>query len=79
MMKHSVPQSRNLDVPSSEEGVSGDELLRHLLIGSTDGVTSTIQTLHCLGYAEPGDWSPLLPVADSGEVMSILIRNIFCG
>jgi hypothetical protein len=52
------------------------ESLRILVIGSRRGVTTTIQTLHQLRFAEVHDWSPLLPAANPGEVMSILTRYI---
>jgi hypothetical protein len=52
------------------------ESLRILVIGSRRGVTSTIQTLHQLRFAEVHDWSPLLPGANPGEVMSILTRYL---
>ncbi|AFY43048.1 hypothetical protein [Nostoc sp. PCC 7107] len=52
------------------------EPIKHLLIGSPKAVTSTIHYLHVLGYANVGDWSPLLPTEKSGEVMSILTRQI---
>ncbi|MGB3558551.1 MAG: hypothetical protein WBD58_05360 [Geitlerinemataceae cyanobacterium] len=51
------------------------EPLKHLLIGSPQAVRSAIHALHILGYAEVGAWSPLLPTANPGEVMSILIRH----
>jgi len=60
-----------------EDVPSGREPLRHLLIGSPRGVTSTIHNLYRLGYAEVGIWSPLLPTPNPGEVMSILTRYIF--
>jgi hypothetical protein len=50
--------------------------IKHLLIGSPEVVTSTIHHLQVIGYASVGDWSPLLPTANPGEVMSILIRQI---
>lgn len=50
--------------------------LRVLLIGSRQGVTSTIHTLHVLGFAEVGQWSPLLPGPQPGTVVSILIRRL---
>lgn len=59
-----------------EDAPSGREPLRHLLIGSPRGVTSTIHNLYGLGYAEVGIWSPLLPTPNPGEVMSILTRYI---
>jgi hypothetical protein len=52
------------------------EPLKHLLIGSAKGVTSTIHRLQVNGYAYVGDWSPLLPTGNPGEVMSILDRPI---
>ena len=50
------------------------EALRILVIGSRQGVLGTIQTLHRLRFAEVHEWSPLLPSANPGEVMSILTR-----
>lgn len=50
------------------------ESLRILVIGSRQGVIGTIQTLHRLRFAEVHEWSPLLPSANPGEVMSILTR-----
>lgn len=55
---------------------SNREPLRVLVIGSRRGVTSTIHTLHRLGFAEAGEWSPLMPAPTSGEVMSILTRYL---
>jgi hypothetical protein len=52
------------------------EPLKHLLIGSSKAVTSTIHYLQMIGYAQVGDWSPLLPSPNPGEVMSILNRPI---
>jgi hypothetical protein len=52
------------------------EPLKHLLIGSPKAVTSTIHYLQVIGYAEVGDWSPLLPSPNPNEVMSILNRPI---
>jgi hypothetical protein len=60
-----------IDPPSPER-----EALRILVIGSRRGVTGTIQTLHRLRYAEVREWSPLIPTANPGEVMSILTRYI---
>lgn len=58
------------------EPLPNREPLRVLIIGSRRGVTSTIQTLYRLGFAEVSEWSPLLPAPTSGEVMSILTRYI---
>jgi hypothetical protein len=50
--------------------------IKHILIGSPQTVTSTIHHLQIIGYASVGDWSQLIPTGNSGEVMSILIRQI---
>ncbi|MDX2232153.1 MAG: hypothetical protein NW220_21135 [Leptolyngbyaceae cyanobacterium bins.349] len=64
-------------VEPPEDMLMGDrESLRILVIGSRHGVTTTIQTLHRLRFAEVREWSPLLPAPNSGEVMSILTRSI---
>lgn len=55
------------------------ESIKHMLIGSPKAVTHTIAHLQVLGYASVGDWSPLLPSPNPGEVMSILVRkNVIC-
>ncbi|MBD2498651.1 hypothetical protein [Nostoc sp. FACHB-280] len=63
--------------PVAPQSFSKRERIKHLLIGSPKAVTSTIHYLQAIGYANVGDWSPLLPAEDSDEVMSILIRQIF--
>jgi hypothetical protein len=51
------------------------ELLRVMLIGSAGGITATIHNLHRRGFAEVGDWSPLIPWG-SGEMMSVLTKRL---
>ncbi|MCC5637991.1 hypothetical protein LC593_19550 [Nostoc sp. CHAB 5844] len=62
-------QSSPLPLPKREP-------IKHLLIGSPQAVTSTINYLQVIGYASVGDWSPLLPTGNADEVMSILTRQI---
>ncbi|MFE4107807.1 hypothetical protein [Almyronema epifaneia] len=58
------------------------ERLRHLVMGSNDGVRSTLHTLHRLNYADQGQWSELITIPPSGilitpaqgEVLSYLLR-----
>lgn len=58
------------------------ERLRHLVMGSPEGVRSTIKTLQVLNYADQGLWSELVTIPPSGvlltpeqgEVFSYLIR-----
>jgi hypothetical protein len=63
------------DLLSKNERSFESEKIRLLAIGSREGVIETIHTLHSLGYAEVGAWSPLLPASTEGEVMSILTRQ----
>ncbi len=59
------------------------ERLRHLVIGSPDGVRATINLLHVLTYAEQATWSQLITIPPSGilitpeqgEVFSLLRRD----
>lgn len=51
------------------------ESVRVMVMGSRQGVLHVIHTLHVLGFAEVGAWSPLLPAPRAGEVMSILTLN----
>ena len=83
MAKPPLPNSGD----DSDRSVPGDdrsnsrpnrETFRHLLIGSPKGVKNTIHTLHMVGYAEVGEWSPLLPATNTGEVMAILTRYVLC-
>ena len=50
------------------------ERLRVILIGTSEGVTEAIHSLHRRGFAEAGSWSGLLPTANPNEVMSIHTR-----
>jgi hypothetical protein len=51
------------------------EPLRVMLIGSTEGITATIHNLHRRGFAEVGDWSPLIPWGPD-EMMSVLTKRL---
>ena len=62
--------------PASLPRFSPDtESLRVMLIGSIEGITATIHNLHRRGFAEVGDWSPLLPWGE-GEMMSVLTKRL---
>ncbi len=81
---------QTIDFAKLEESVKPEEIkpeenidelqrqqLKHLLIGSPKVVNSTIHYLQLIGYAQVGDWSPLLPSpSNPDEVMSILVRSI---
>jgi RecB family exonuclease len=75
-----LPDADNQNTPvlnqSTSQTEANREPLKHLLIGSSKAVTSTIHYLQVIGYADVGDWSPLLPSPNPGEVMSILNRPI---
>ena len=67
---------------SNPQPAPNRERLRHLLIGSPDGVRSTIHSLHILNYADQANWSRMISIPGSGilitpehgEVMSYLLR-----
>lgn len=56
--------------------VTHPETVRHMVFGSPDAVRLTIQDLHRRRYAEPNDWSKLLPTGRPNEVMVILTRRV---
>ena len=68
-----------LNPPSPQPG---RERLRHLVIGSPEGVRGAIHHLHVLTYAEQREWSRLVTIPESGilitpdqgEVFSYLLR-----
>ncbi len=61
---------------ASTAASSPTEPVRHMLFGSPGAVQVTIQQLHKLGYAEPNDWSQLLPTGRPNEVMAILTKRV---
>lgn len=69
--------SRSIKYEATPTPNSERETIRHMLIGSSKAVIGTIKVLQQLGYAQVGDWSPLLPSpTNPREVMSILVRQI---
>ena len=68
-----------LDNPIAQPG---RERLRHLVIGSTEGVQGAINHLHLVQYAERLEWSRQFTIPESGivitpeqgEVFSYLLR-----
>ncbi|MEL6247539.1 MAG: hypothetical protein AAFY78_07660 [Cyanobacteria bacterium J06648_16] len=58
------------------EPASNQETVRHMLFGSPDAVRLSIRDLHRRQYAEPNDWSRLLPTGRPNEVMAILTRRV---
>ena len=73
------PDSLRLATPNPQPG---RERLRHLVIGSPDGVRGAINHLHLLRYAEQREWSRLVTIPESGilitpeqgQVFSFLLR-----
>jgi hypothetical protein len=65
-------------IPAADIPAPSDEweLLRVIVIGSHRGVNSTISLLHVLGFADVGDWSRLLRMPNSSEMMRILTRRL---
>ncbi len=60
-----------------------DSHLRHLIIGSPDGVQDAVARLHLLHYVERRYWTPLIAIRDRGihltpthgQVLSYLVQQ----
>jgi hypothetical protein len=52
----------------------GSRKFRVLLVGASDDILQAIHALHALGYADVGLWSPLVPIPNSTQMVSILTR-----
>lgn len=52
------------------------EPLRHMVFGSAIAVRKTIALLHRLNYAEPHEWSKLIPTERENEVMAVLTKKV---
>ena len=61
---------------ASTAPVSRKEFVKVMVIGSRKGITSVIKTLHTLRFAEVGEWSPIMPHSESGEMMSLLRKRV---
>ena len=62
--------------PAHERPSHAPEPLRLIAVGSPENILITIQSLHRLGYAEPNDWSRLMPTGRPGEMMAILTKRM---
>ncbi len=63
-------------IPAALRRFSNDsEALHVLLIGSPEGITTTIHNLHQRRFAEVGDWSPLVPWSET-EMVSLLTKRL---
>ena len=71
-----------LVVLSTPKPRPGREPLRHILLGSREGVDEAVQRLHVLKYAEQFEWSKAIAVPENGilitpnqgEVLRYLVR-----
>ena len=52
------------------------EIVHHTLFGSLIAIRNTIKLLHKLNYADPNDWSKLLPTGRPNEMMAILAKRV---
>ncbi|MGB3613522.1 MAG: hypothetical protein WBA10_06975 [Elainellaceae cyanobacterium] len=66
------PHIPTLIEPSPAPGCVGplgpvaDSHLRHIIIGSPEGVRHAIERLHLLQYVEGRLWTPLIPITEQG-------------
>ena len=48
----------------------GRELLRHILLGSREGVDEAVKRLHLLRYAEQFEWSREIEIPETGILIT---------
>ncbi|MEO0490282.1 MAG: hypothetical protein AAFZ49_12090 [Cyanobacteria bacterium J06659_2] len=75
-MFQSSNQDASAPTVSAAETLPNREPLRHILLGSLEGVRSEILNLHKRGHSEPNSWSKPLPTGRPGEVMAILTKYL---
>jgi len=76
-MASTVPAANPTTDPATSAQPTGSfETVNHVLFGNPGAVRLTIQDLHRKHYAEPNDWSKLLPTGRPNEVMVILTRRV---
>ncbi|MEB3232965.1 MAG: hypothetical protein VKJ64_18305 [Leptolyngbyaceae bacterium] len=61
---------------SSSVPVPQYESVRHMVFGSAIAVQNTIKLLYRLNYAEPNDWSKLVPTGQPNEVVAVLTKKV---
>ncbi|MEM9219804.1 MAG: hypothetical protein AAGD25_36435 [Cyanobacteria bacterium P01_F01_bin.150] len=52
------------------------EPVQHMLFGRPSMVQAIIKHLHALNYAEPNEWSKLMPTGRGSEVMAVLTKKV---
>ena len=57
-------------VLSAPDPRPGRELLRHILLGSRDGVDEAVKQLHLLRYAEQFEWSRAIAIPETGILIT---------
>ncbi len=70
-----IPTPHTPQIETISPALQKPEKIKHILIGSHNTVTTTMQVLQHLGYADTKDWSPLLATENPGEFMSVLIKS----
>lgn len=70
------PNSASVELRASTDPNSGREFVKVIVVGSGKGVVKIIHTLYRLGFAEVTEWSPPTPIANPGEVMSVMKRRV---
>ena len=60
--------------PNSDSGEPDWEKVDFTITSSREGVMAEIRKFYVMGFATVDEWSPLTPVPNSDQVMTILIR-----
>lgn len=80
MLEDFLPDSEETPTtPASPESHPSNperEPVQILVIGSKEGITNIIQTLHSHRFAEIYEWSPLMPAPVPGKLMRSLLRYV---
>ena len=81
MAKDFLPDSKETPTsPASSQAPSPStperEAVQILVIGSKEGVTNIVHSLHTHHFAEVREWSPLMRSPVPGKQMRMLIRKV---
>ncbi|MBH8562053.1 hypothetical protein I8748_07680 [Nostoc sp. CENA67] len=68
---HSVAELIKAPIPDAPQG---KQPVRLIDSGAAKSVNGILHSLHVLGFAEVGEWTPPLPSPVNGEVIRILTR-----
>ncbi|MEM9218879.1 MAG: hypothetical protein AAGD25_31645 [Cyanobacteria bacterium P01_F01_bin.150] len=72
----STEAGTNLSTATKPSALLQYEPVQHMLFGRPSMVQATIKHLYALNYAEPNEWSKLMPTGRGNEVMATLTKKV---